>query len=99
MQARNKNPDEFYYKMVSSKIQVTLQIPDKGVMACDLWPFCYMHIQDGRHVFLEKEERLTEAETKLMKTQDLKYVTMKLQMERSVSLWLVELCVSFCSEL
>ena len=41
--------------------------------------------QDGRHEFLEKEERLTEAELKLLKTQDLKYVTMKLQIERSVS--------------
>ena len=56
--ARNRNPDEFYYKMVNSKLT------------------------DGCHVISQPEENYTEEELRLMKTQDLKYVQMKLNIER-----------------
>ena len=56
--ARNRNPDEFYYKMVNSKLT------------------------DGCHVIPQPEENYTEEELHLMKTQDLKYVQMKLSIEQ-----------------
>ena len=56
--ARNRNPDEFYYKMVNTKLE------------------------DGKHVIPEPEENFTPEQLLLMKTQDLKYVQMKMMMER-----------------
>lgn len=55
--ARNRNPDEFYYKMVNTQLK------------------------DGRHVIPQPEEKHSREELHLMKTQDLKYVQMKLNME------------------
>ena len=39
--------------------------------------------QDGRHV-IPQEEKFTQTELQMMKTQDLKYVQMKLNMETKV---------------
>ncbi|XP_003386213.1 PREDICTED: probable U3 small nucleolar RNA-associated protein 11 [Amphimedon queenslandica] len=57
--ARNRNKDEFYYKMIKTKLQ------------------------DGRHVIQQEEESYTEEQLKIMKTQDLKYVQLKLSTEKS----------------
>jgi U3 small nucleolar RNA-associated protein 11 len=56
--ARNKNPDEFYYRMINEKL--------KG----------------GRHVIPQEEEKFTDDQLKVMKTQDIKYVEMKYRIER-----------------
>lgn len=55
--ARNKNPDEFYYKMVNTSLK------------------------EGRHVEAQPEESYSQEELELMKTQDVKYLDMKLSME------------------
>ena len=57
--ARNRNKDEFYYKMINSKLQ------------------------DGRHVIQHEEEPYTEEQLKIMKTQDLKYIQLKLSAEKA----------------
>lgn len=57
--ARNKNPDEFYYRMINEKLQ------------------------DGRHVIPQDEEKFTTEQLQMMKTQDLKYVQMKYQVEKN----------------
>lgn len=41
--------------------------------------------QDGRHVIPQTEEKFTQEQLQIMKTQDLKYVQMKLNMETKVS--------------
>jgi len=41
--------------------------------------------QDGRHVIPQAEEKFTQEQLQIMKTQDLKYVRMKLNMETKVS--------------
>ncbi|XP_043916023.1 probable U3 small nucleolar RNA-associated protein 11 [Protopterus annectens] len=51
--ALEKNPDEFYFKMTSNKLQ------------------------NGVHVLKQPKEEVTEEQLKLMRTQDIKYVTMK----------------------
>lgn len=58
--ALEKNPDEFYHKMINKKLT-------DG----ELW------LENKR-----TEETMTEAQKRLMKTQDLNYVTMRLQMEK-----------------
>ncbi|XP_064382982.1 probable U3 small nucleolar RNA-associated protein 11 [Halichondria panicea] len=55
--ARNRNPDEFYYKMVNTQLK------------------------NGRHIVSQPEENYTQEELALMKTQDVKYLDMKLSME------------------
>ena len=47
-------------------------------------------LKDGEHFYLDRNEKLDEDEKKLLMTQDLKYVMMKLQVEKKVSV-----CVSF----
>lgn len=56
--AQNKNPDEFYYKMINSKVK------------------------DGEHFYLDKNEEIGKEEKKLLMTQDMKYVLMKVQVEK-----------------
>ena len=55
--ARNRNPDEFYYKMVKTKLR------------------------DGQHIIDQPKEEYTDEELKIMKTQDMKYIQMKLAIE------------------
>ena len=55
--ARNRNPEEFYFKMVNTKLT------------------------DGKHISDQPEEEYTEEQLQLMKTQDLKYIQMKLTSE------------------
>ena len=40
-------------------------------------------MQDGQHFYLDKDEKLTDEELKLLKTQNIKYITMKLQTEKN----------------
>ena len=42
-------------------------------------------LQDGRHIIPQAEEQYSPEQLQLMKTQDLKYVQMKLTMESKVS--------------
>lgn len=59
--ALERNPDEFYHKMIHKKLK------------------------DGEHWIDKKrpdEETMTEAQRKLMHTQDMNYIKMKLQMEK-----------------
>lgn len=42
------------------------------------------YMQDGKHVIPDSEENFTPEQLLLMKTQDLKYVQMKMMMERKV---------------
>ena len=49
-----------------------------------LWLISSHDLQDGRHVIPQAEEKFTQEELKVMKTQDLKYVQMKLNMETKV---------------
>ena len=44
-----------------------------------------MTLQDGRHVIPQAEESYTPDELQLMKTQDVKYLQMKMSMEANVS--------------
>lgn len=55
--ARNRNPDEFYYKMVNNKLK------------------------EGRHIIAQDTDNYTPEQLQLMKTQDEKYVQMKLAVE------------------
>ena len=45
----------------------------------------FVSVQDGRHVVSQPEEKYSPEELKIMKTQDEKYVQMKLNMERKVT--------------
>ena len=42
-------------------------------------------LKDGEHFYLDRNEKIDEEEKKLLMTQDLKYVMMKLQVEKKVS--------------
>lgn len=55
--ALNKNPDEFYFHMINSKVE------------------------DGIHREKKKDENYTDAQIKLMETQDLKYIAYKRNLE------------------
>ena len=54
-------------------------------MSLLLWLIGSHDLQDGRHVIPQAEEKFTQEELKVMKTQDLKYVQMKLNTETKVS--------------
>ena len=55
--AQNRNPDEFYFRMISEKTT------------------------DGKHV-VDKDEKLSKDELKLLRSQDLKYINFKLAGEK-----------------
>ncbi|KAG9334229.1 hypothetical protein JZ751_008477 [Albula glossodonta] len=77
--AAQKNPDEFYYKMVNTQLQV-------GVLEPEL---CLQECGDGVHMKKEEVEEVTEEQRKVMRTQDIKYVEMKRVAEAKASFNLI----------
>lgn len=94
--ALDKNPDEFYFNMISSELQVRSlkhslaekkkTNPKKS--AGTYWISMQRIVscwQDGVHIAKkDKEEMMTEEQKKVMRTQDIKYVEMKRVAEAKV---------------
>lgn len=90
--AQEKNPDEFYHKMISSKLEVTSIIIVRATLHRDItWGFHFCPDrgplwQDGVHVMKKKQQEVevTEEQKKVMRTQDIRYVEMKRVAEAKV---------------
>ncbi|CAG6014676.1 unnamed protein product [Menidia menidia] len=72
--ALEKNPDEFYFKMINSKLEASLSILIARL--------------DGVHVMKKPKEEVevTEEQKKVMRTQDIRYVEMKRVAEAKLAL-------------
>lgn len=82
--ALDKNPDEFYHKMINSKLEVKINTFHMcgsyfNSVFCGFW-------QDGVHTMTKANEaaEMTEEQKKVMRTQDIKYVEMKRVAEAKV---------------
>lgn len=98
--ALEKNPDEFYFKMISSQLQVrpsSFKHINSNNTCCILLInafiyFCVFSVacwQDGVHVAKQSKEEVevTEEQKKVMRSQDIKYVEMKRVAEAKVGLF------------
>lgn len=94
--AMEKNPDEFYHKMINSKLEVRAAKRHpvwpliRGSLLTDMCTSRFVACcQDGVHVIKKTQEEVevTEEQKKVMRTQDIKYVEMKRVAEGAVSLF------------
>lgn len=86
--ALEKNPDEFYHKMISSKLEViinTFQVLSCVGLILTIY-FLSFFLQDGVHTITNANEEVevTEEQKKMMRTQDIRYVEMKRVAEAKV---------------
>jgi U3 small nucleolar RNA-associated protein 11 len=82
--ALERNPDEFYFHMINSRLEVKISVPLTWYVE-----FLFQRLgnnpilQDGEHHELDEQDQHTPEQLMMMQNQDLKYITLKLTAERN----------------
>lgn len=87
--AEGRNKDEFYFGMINSRTQVSLELSWLSYVGCWNWLLtCYLgcQFQKGVHVQSRGNESLPMDLVKVLKTQDAGYIRTQRAIEESVGL-------------